>query len=86
MGCLHTGRGGPSLYDPRLNVADQLTHNRFANQKFDAAKVLALSLMNHRGAGVTDGKSKALRVPGGGTAVVPSGTNVTLRVLEGEPD
>ena len=32
----------------RLNFADQLTHNRFANQKFDASRVLALSLMSNR--------------------------------------
>ncbi len=32
----------------RLNFADQLTHNRFANQKFDSARVLALSLMSNR--------------------------------------
>ena len=30
----------------RLNFADQLTHNRFANQKFDSSRLLALSLMN----------------------------------------
>jgi uncharacterized protein (DUF1800 family) len=32
----------------RLNFADQLTHNHFANQKFDASRVLALSLMADR--------------------------------------
>jgi uncharacterized protein (DUF1800 family) len=33
----------------RLNFADQLTHSRFANQKFDAPRVLAMSLMEDRG-------------------------------------
>jgi uncharacterized protein (DUF1800 family) len=32
----------------RLNFAYQLTNNKFANQKFDAAKVLALGLMSER--------------------------------------
>jgi uncharacterized protein (DUF1800 family) len=35
----------------RLNFADQLTHNHFANQKFDSPRVLALSLMNDPTAG-----------------------------------
>jgi uncharacterized protein (DUF1800 family) len=29
----------------RLNFADQLTHNKFANQKFDSSQVLAMGLM-----------------------------------------
>jgi uncharacterized protein (DUF1800 family) len=33
----------------RLNFADQLTHNHFANQKFDSSRVLALGLMDDRG-------------------------------------
>ena len=57
----------------RLNFADQLTHNRFANQKFDAAKVVALSLMSDRRAiDVAASKVKAA-----------SGAEVALRVLEG---
>jgi len=37
----------------RLNFADQLTHNRFANQKFDSPRVLALSLMSNRDANIS---------------------------------
>ena len=63
----------------RLNFADQLTHNRFANQKFDAAKVLALSLMSDRNAGAQSAlvKVAASKVEG------VSGAEVALRVLEG---
>lgn len=66
----------------RLNFADQLTHNRFANQKFDAAKVLALSLMSDRGASTASvgGGATAVRVSG---TAAPFGPDVALRVLEG---
>ena len=67
----------------RLNFADQLTHNKFANQKFDSSKVLALSLMSNRTtlAGL-DAKPHEVQV----SAPVPvptSGPDVALHVLEG---
>ena len=50
----------------RLNFADQLTHGRFANQKFDAPKVLALGLMGEQARVVPvasgSGQDEALRV------------------------
>ena len=47
----------------RLNFADQLTHGKFANQKFDAAKVLALGLMGDQTISVSGtGQDVALRV------------------------
>ncbi len=64
----------------RLNFADQLTHNKFANQKFDANRVLASGLMADRGT-VAEGSSlraKAIAVSSGGDV----GSDVALRVLE----
>jgi uncharacterized protein (DUF1800 family) len=68
----------------RLNFSDQLTHNRFANQKFDSSRVLALSLMSDRS------NTASLDSPGIARAVnvamsVPStsGPDVALHVLEG---
>jgi uncharacterized protein (DUF1800 family) len=70
----------------RLNFADQLTHNRFANQKFDSARVLALSLMSNR-----DGTTAALdsaTQPRAINVSAPSdtpanGPDVAMHVLEG---
>jgi uncharacterized protein (DUF1800 family) len=56
----------------RLNFASQLTSGKFAGQKFDAAKVVALGLLSE-GAGATAAK----------TADVSAGTEIALRVLEG---
>ncbi len=68
----------------RLNFADQLTHNRFANQKFDAPRVLALSLMGEQGPGqvasVAGGGAQSRRVSEG-TEV--QGPDMALQVLEG---
>ncbi len=68
----------------RLNFADGLTHNRFANQKFDSAKVLALSLMSDKGAATAsvEGGTKAVRVSAP-SASAAFGPDVALRVLEG---
>ncbi len=70
----------------RLNFADQLTHNRFANQKFDAAKVLALSLMSDRNPGADSAslvsEPHVVHV-GASRAPAQSGADVALRVLEG---
>jgi uncharacterized protein (DUF1800 family) len=56
----------------RLNFASQLTSGKFAGQRFDAAKVVALGLLSE-GAGPTAAK----------TADVSAGTEIALRVLEG---
>ncbi len=68
----------------RLNFADQLTHNRFANQKFDSSHVLAMGLMADRGAvaagSVSQGKVRAVAVS---TSESGLGADVALRVLEG---
>jgi len=68
----------------RLNFADQLTHNHFANQKFDASRVLALSLMGDRDvtprASVADGEARSVRVS---EDAEDQGPDVALRVLEG---
>jgi len=76
----------------RLNFADQLTHNRLANQKFDSLRVLALSLINDPAAGArtiaptpplaqTPGKPHAMPVS---TAEPTSsaGSAIALHVLE----
>ena len=70
----------------RLNFADQLTHNRFANQKFDSPRVLALSLMSDRN---NTTAPRALRVsapvsgPASSNIYAGSGPDVALHVLEG---
>ena len=81
----------------RLNFADQLTHNRFANQKFDAPRVLALSLMNDPTAGArmaaidrqAAGKPRAMPIstdiPTAEPTALPTtsqGADVALHVLE----
>jgi uncharacterized protein (DUF1800 family) len=68
----------------RLNFADQLTHNHFANQKFDASRVLALSLMGERSstqlASAAEGQAHSVRVA---EVAAEEGPDVALRVLEG---
>jgi uncharacterized protein (DUF1800 family) len=72
----------------RLNFADQLTHNRFANQKFDAPKVLAFSLMSDRNPGAVNTAFETapgrLHMLNAGSSTAPTmGPDVALRVLEG---
>ncbi len=72
----------------RLNFADQLTHNRFANQKFDASHVLAFGLMADREmvapAATPRGKRvKAVAVSTADAGQANMGADVALRVLEG---
>jgi uncharacterized protein (DUF1800 family) len=71
----------------RLNFADQLTHNRFANQKFDSSKVLALSLMSNHDTNMAylQNAAKPHEVEvSTGTAPAPlNGADVALHVLEG---
>ena len=64
----------------RLNFADQLTHNHFANQKFDSSRVLSLSLMTDRSANSSEiPHAKPVNLaPAGPT----SGSDIALRVLE----
>jgi uncharacterized protein (DUF1800 family) len=57
----------------RLNFASQLTSGKFAGQRFDAAKVVALGLLSE-GAGTTTASA---------SADVSAGTEIALRVLEG---
>ena len=64
----------------RLNFADQLTHNRFANQKFDSPRVLALSLMTDRSANSSDlPHARPVNLAPAGP---PAGPDIALRVLE----
>ncbi len=75
----------------RLNFADQLTHNRFSNQKFDSSRVLALSLMNDRqalvhAAGPARGSSPRPLPVSAAADTLPSspvGSSIALHVLEG---
>jgi uncharacterized protein (DUF1800 family) len=71
----------------RLNFADQLTHSKFANQKFDSSRVLALGLMDDRGPTLaadgtsSAGPAKPVRV----SEIDPTpaaGPDIALQVLE----
>ena len=63
----------------RLNFADQLTHNRFANQKFDSSRVLALSLMSNRDTSIAAMESPHVVEA---SYAATNGPDVALRVLE----
>jgi uncharacterized protein (DUF1800 family) len=68
----------------RLNFADQLTHNRFANQKFDASRVLALSLMSNQNASQASLETAhAVNVSASLDVPPASGPDVAMHVLEG---
>ena len=60
----------------RLNFADQLTHNKFANQKFDSSQVLAFGLMAERSSVDTP---QTLKVA---SETREAGPDVALHVLE----
>lgn len=79
----------------RLNFAYQLTNGKFANQKFDSARVLALGLMSETAlpqqvagtvpARPTHAKYAAAtltEVAPSAQAATPSGTEIALKVLE----
>jgi uncharacterized protein (DUF1800 family) len=78
----------------RLNFAYQLTNGKFANQKFDAPKVVALGLLSEPAqtqvASVAPARAAAAKysdatwsVPApAAPAMTPSGTDVALKVLE----
>jgi uncharacterized protein (DUF1800 family) len=78
----------------RLNFAYQLTNGKFANQKFDAAKVVALGLMSEQ---ALDTQVAGLAAPHPGAkyaeaslteempeakSAAPQGTEIALKVLE----
>jgi uncharacterized protein (DUF1800 family) len=78
----------------RLNFAYQLTNGKFANQKFDAAKVVALGLMSEQ---ALDTQLAGLAAPHPGAkyaeaslteempeakSAAPQGTEIALKVLE----
>jgi uncharacterized protein (DUF1800 family) len=65
----------------RLNFSDQLTHNRFANQKFDSSRVLALGLMSQRDTNLTAGEL-GLAVSYSAVKSAGSGPDVALKLLE----
>jgi uncharacterized protein (DUF1800 family) len=71
----------------RLNFADQLTHNKFANQKFDASRVLAFGLMDERGPTLAaeetsgDAAAKPMRVSETNPAPA-AGPDLALHLLE----
>jgi uncharacterized protein (DUF1800 family) len=75
----------------RLNFAYQLTNSKFANQKFDAAKVVALGLMSENSVGTEAasgphaGYAEAMLTkpaPAAQQAATPAGTEIALKVLE----
>jgi uncharacterized protein (DUF1800 family) len=80
----------------RLNFAYQLTNSKFANQKFDAAKVLALGLMTERSLPTQVASTPATHAtkatyteavmtsptPPSAQPATPGGTDIALHVLE----
>lgn len=66
----------------RLNFADQLTHNRFANQKFDSPRVLALSLMSNRDSAIASSETTKPHMLDVSLPAASSGPDVALHVLE----
>jgi Protein of unknown function (DUF1800) len=77
----------------RLNFASQLTGGKFAGQKFDAAKVVALGLMEEESVGpevvqVRTGRpalteaTMTSSASGAGAQATSSGTEIALKVLE----
>ncbi len=74
----------------RLNFAYQLTNGKFANQKFDAPRLLAMGLMTSTTAAPgspspsgTEGKGRVLAVASAGDAPTDArGTDLALHVLE----
>jgi hypothetical protein len=79
----------------RLNFAYQLTNGKFANQKFDSARVVALGLMSETAlpqqvAGTVPARTthakyteaKLTEAAPSAQAATPSGTEIALKVLE----
>jgi uncharacterized protein (DUF1800 family) len=76
----------------RLNFAYQLTNGKFANQKFDAAKVVALGLMSEqtmptevaaaKPARATFTEATMTETSPAAQSSTPAGTEIALKVLE----
>jgi uncharacterized protein (DUF1800 family) len=79
----------------RLNFAYQLTNGKFANQKFDAAKVVAMGLMSEQGLPAQVASAAPMQSGGAkyaeamltqsmpaANALAPQGTEIALKVLE----
>jgi hypothetical protein len=74
----------------RLNFAYQLTNGKFANQKFDAPKVVALGLLGEDSVGpevasarpVRPAYTEATMTAPAIQASAPAGTEIALKVLE----
>ncbi len=68
----------------RLNFADQLAHNKFANQKFDSSHVLAMGLMGQRGAETAANPDDGVRSVRVSEPSLPedAGPDMALHVLE----
>ena len=77
----------------RLNFAYQLTNGKFANQKFDAPKIVALGLMSEQALAPQVASAPSTRAGGytdatwtvsapAAQAATTSGTEITLKVLE----
>jgi uncharacterized protein (DUF1800 family) len=68
----------------RLNFAYQLTNGKFANQRFDAAKVVALGLMSEQTVPETTagGMYAEAKVTAPAESAAPEGTEIALKVLE----
>ena len=67
----------------RLKFADQFTHNQFANQKFDASRVLALSLMNDSSEDAAlEPSARSVRVSDEPASSSLQGPDTALKVLE----
>ncbi len=66
----------------RLNFADQLTHNHFANQKFDSSRVLALALMTDHSVSYSNAPHTRPVNLSASSPSSNSGQETGLRVLE----
>jgi uncharacterized protein (DUF1800 family) len=76
----------------RLNFAYQLTNGKFANQKFDAPKVVALGLLSEQSVGPEVASTRSARpayteatmteTPASTQTSAPAGTEIALKVLE----
>jgi uncharacterized protein (DUF1800 family) len=66
----------------RLNFAYQLANNKFANQKFDAPKLLAMGLLSPAAAIPARGDARVMGVADVEPPASAAGPDVALRVLE----
>ena len=66
----------------RLNFSYQLTAGKYANQKFDASRVLALGLMAQPATASIQGGARAIPISATQLAPDAAGSNIALHVLE----